>query len=139
MLFSYNWLKEYLEGAPAPDELSDRLTMSGTEIESVTRTGAAFTNVITAQIISCEKHPNAEKLLRLQIDTGDGERQIVAGIAAYYAPEDLVGRLIVVVKNLKPAKLRGEMSHGMLLAASGPDQVTVLTPLADVPPGSPVS
>lgn len=92
-----------------------------------------------ARVLAAEKHPNAEKLLRLQIDTGDGERQIVAGIAAYYAPEDLVGRLIVVVKNLKPAKLRGEMSHGMLLAASGPDQVTVLTPLADVPPGSPVS
>jgi methionyl-tRNA synthetase len=89
-----------------------------------------------ARVLQAERHPNAEKLLKLKIDVGGEERQIVAGIAPYYQPEQLEGRLIVVVANLKPAKLRGEWSHGMLLAASGPDTVTVLTPLADVPPGS---
>lgn len=89
-----------------------------------------------ARVLQAERHPNAEKLLKLKIDVGGEERQIVAGIAPYYQPEQLEGKLIVVVANLKPAKLRGEWSHGMLLAASGPDTVTVLTPLAEVPPGS---
>jgi methionyl-tRNA synthetase len=97
-----------------------------------------------ARVLKVEKHPNAEKLLKLQIDIGGEQRQIVAGIAPYYEPEQLEGRLIVVVANLKPAKLRGEWSHGMLLAASGADAatgaetVTVLSPLAAVAPGSKV-
>lgn len=91
-----------------------------------------------ARVLRVERHPNAEKLLKLQIDLGGEERQIVAGIAPYYEPEQLEGRLIVVVANLKPAKLRGEWSHGMLLAAGSADSVTVLTPLAEVPPGSKV-
>ena len=92
-----------------------------------------------ARVLKVEKHPNAEKLLKLQIDIGGEQRQIVAGIAPYYEPEQLEGRLIVVVANLKPAKLRGEWSHGMLLAASGADgrPCTVPSrPLAEVPPGS---
>lgn len=89
-----------------------------------------------ARILQADRHPNAEKLLRLQIDLGGEQRQIVAGIASHYEPDDLVGRSIVVVANLKPAKLRGEWSHGMLLAASGPDTISVLTPMRDVPPGS---
>jgi len=89
-----------------------------------------------AKVLKVEPHPNAEKLIRIAIDLGGEERQIVAGIAPYYRPEELEGKLIVVVANLKPAKLRGEWSHGMLLAASGPDTVAVLTPMRDVPPGS---
>ena len=92
-----------------------------------------------ARIEHVEAHPNAEKLLKISIEIAGERRQIVAGIAPYYRPEDLEGRLIVVVTNLKPARLRGEWSHGMLLAASGPDRVTILTPLEDVPTGSPVS
>lgn len=89
-----------------------------------------------ARILQVDQHPNAEKLIRIRIDIGGEERQIIAGIAPWYRAEDLVGKLIVVVANLKPAKLRGEWSHGMLLAASGPDTVSVLTPLREVPPGS---
>lgn len=92
-----------------------------------------------ARIEQVEPHPNAEKLLRLSIEMGGERRQIVAGIAPYYRPEDLVGRLIVVVANLKPAKLRGEWSHGMLLAASGGGTVAVLSPVSEVPTGSTVS
>lgn len=92
-----------------------------------------------ARILRVEPHPNADRLLRIQIDLGGEERQIVAGIAEYHTPADLEGRLIPVVTNLKPVKLRGEWSHGMLLAASGPDTVTVLTPMREVPPGSSVS
>jgi methionyl-tRNA synthetase len=89
-----------------------------------------------ARVVKVEPHPNAEKLLKIAIDLGTEQRQIVAGIAPYYRPEELEGRLIVVVANLKAAKLRGELSQGMLLAASGADTVAVLAPVRDVPPGS---
>ena len=92
-----------------------------------------------ARIERAEAHPNAERLLKLTVEMGGESRQIVAGIAPYYRPEELEGRLIVVVANLKPAKLRGEWSHGMLLAASGAGTVTILSPLAEVPTGSTVS
>nr|MCU0225591.1 methionine--tRNA ligase subunit beta [Acidobacteriota bacterium] len=93
-----------------------------------------------AKVLVCERHPNAEKLLRLEVDLGGERRQLVAGIASAYQPEDLVGRTIIVVANLKPAKLRGLESQGMLLAATGPDGVPhVLGPDGEVPPGSKVS
>lgn len=91
-----------------------------------------------ARVAHAEPHPNADRLLKLKIDLGGEERQIVAGIAADYKPEDLVGRLIAVVANLKPVKLRGEWSHGMLLAASSAETIALLSPNRDVPPGSPV-
>lgn len=90
-----------------------------------------------AKVLEAELHPKADRLLRLQIDVGGGERrQLVAGIAAAYRPEDLIGRNIVIVANLKPAKLRGELSQGMLLAASYGDVVSLLQPDQDLPPGA---
>ena len=81
-----------------------------------------------ATITAAEPHPNADKLLVLQIDLGTEQRQICAGIRSHYTPEELVGKQIVVVANLATAKLRGMESQGMLLAASSGDQVIVLTP-----------
>jgi tRNA-binding protein len=81
-----------------------------------------------ATITAAEPHPNADKLLVLQIDLGTEQRQICAGIRSHYRPEELVGKQIVVVANLATAKLRGMESQGMLLAASSGDQVIVLTP-----------
>ncbi len=74
--------------------------------------------MVVAMVLEAEKVEKADKLLKLKIDTGDGTRTLVAGIAQYYKPEDLVGRKIIIVKNLKPAKLRGILSQGMILAAS---------------------
>lgn len=93
------------------------------------------------KVLACEKHPNADRLLRMDVDLGGGEtRQLVAGIAPTYEPADLVGKLIVVVANLKPAKLRGLESQGMLLAAIRPDGTPrLIMPDADVPPGASVS
>jgi methionyl-tRNA synthetase len=72
-----------------------------------------------AQIVVAERIPKADKLLRLEVDLGPhGKRQILSGIAEWYAPEELVGRRIVVITNLAPRKMRGLESHGMLLAAS---------------------
>lgn len=74
--------------------------------------------MVVAKVTAAEKHPNADKLLKLTVDTGTDTRTLVAGVARYYSPEDLVGRKIIIVKNLKPAKLRGILSEGMILAAS---------------------
>ena len=88
-------------------------------------------------VLSAEKHPNADRLLVLKVDVGEPEpRQIVAGIAKVYEPEILVGKRIVVVVNLAPAKLRGVESQGMLLAAGGSDVASLLTPLHEVAAGS---
>ncbi|KRE54265.1 methionine--tRNA ligase [Paenibacillus sp. Soil522] len=86
-----------------------------------------------AQVISAEPVHKADKLLKLQLDLGYEQRQVVSGIAKFYTPEQMVGRKVICVTNLKPVKLRGEWSQGMILAASHGDQLT----LATVPDGMP--
>ncbi|MDP6568434.1 MAG: methionine--tRNA ligase subunit beta [Candidatus Marinimicrobia bacterium] len=94
----------------------------------------------TAEVLEVEKVEGADKLLRLQIKIGEENRQIVAGIAEHYSPEELVGKKIVVVANLKPAVIRGVESNGMLLAVSTNDSVVLVTPEdTDVPSGLKVS
>ena len=90
----------------------------------------------TARVESAERIPKADKLLRLVVDLGGEKRQIVAGIAATYAPEQLVGKTIVIVANLKPAKLRGVESQGMLLAADSGGGPIVVTFDREVAPGT---
>ncbi|MHC5540270.1 methionine--tRNA ligase subunit beta [Singulisphaera rosea] len=80
-----------------------------------------------AKILEARPHPNADKLMLLQIDVGGETKQIVAGIRQHYTPEQLVGKLIIVVNNLAPAMLRGETSNGMLLAATSGERVILLT------------
>ena len=104
-----------------------------------------------ARVVAAENHPNADKLLKLQLDDGSGTpRQICAGIRGHYTAEEMVGRLIIIVANLAPRKIRGEESRGMLLAASdlpkdaaaatgAERKVIVLRPDADIAPGSIVS
>lgn len=83
----------------------------------------------TAKVLEVKEHPNADRLLLLRIDVGElGERQIVAGIRGHYGVETLTGRTIVIVANLEPATLRGEESHGMLLAVKDGDAVRILQP-----------
>ena len=74
-----------------------------------------------AKVLSAERVPKSNKLLKLQVDLGTEQRQIVAGIGKKYAPEEMIGKTIVVVANLKPAKLMGVESQGMVLAAGGKD------------------
>lgn len=89
-----------------------------------------------ATVLAARPHPNADKLLLLQIKVGEVEKQIVAGIKAHYTPESLVGKQIVIVNNLAPAMLRGEESSGMLLAASDENGVVVVQPGREMTPGS---
>jgi len=74
--------------------------------------------MVVAKVLEAKKVEKADKLLQLQVDTGEDQRQLVAGVALYYKPEDLVGKKIIIIKNLKPAKIRGVESRGMILAAS---------------------
>lgn len=88
------------------------------------------------QVKVCDRVPDADKLLRLEIDLGTEVRQIVSGIAKYYSPEELVGKKVVVVTNLKPVKLRGVESNGMILAASEGNQLSVVTVPDSMPNGA---
>ena len=92
-----------------------------------------------AEVVSAEDHPNADRLLVLEMDLEGERRTIVAGIRGHYAPEDLVGKQIVVVANIEPCELRGVKSHGMMLAVKDGDKVIYLTPESAVTPGSKVS
>ena len=92
-----------------------------------------------AQVKECTRVEKSDKLLKLQLDDGTGTpRQVVSGIAAWYSPEDLIGKKIIVVANLKPAKLRGTLSQGMLLAADVGDAASVIFVSDEVPCGAKV-
>jgi methionyl-tRNA synthetase len=94
-----------------------------------------------ATVLECKPHANADKLLVLQIDLGTEKRQICAGLRQHYQPEELVGKQIVVVANLAPRQMRGEVSNGMLLAAtdSATGKVIVVSPAQPAGAGSKVS
>jgi len=94
-----------------------------------------------ATVVECIAHPNADKLLVLKIDIAGERRQICAGLRQHYSPAQLVGKQIVVVANLEPRPMRGEISQGMLLAATDPatGRVIVIGPAEAVAAGSKVS
>ncbi len=93
--------------------------------------------LIVAEVLDCEKVKRSKKLLKLQLDDGRGGRQVVSGISEWYAPEDLIGKKVIVVANLKPVKLCGEMSNGMICAADMPDgSAGVIFPDQSIPVGS---
>lgn len=89
-----------------------------------------------ANVVAAREHPNADKLLLLQVKVGDVQKQIVVGIRGHYTPDALVGRQIVIVNNLEPAMIRGEESNGMLLAASDSAGVVLLRPDRECENGS---
>ncbi len=105
------------------------------EIKRIKYDDFAKVELRTAKIKLAEKVEGADRLLRLELEVGDEERQIVAGIAEHYEPEDLAGKSIVMVYNLKPAKIRGVKSNGMLLAASTDDALKLVTIDGDFPSG----
>mgnify|MGYP003581462025 FL=1 len=92
----------------------------------------------TAKVLSAERVPKSEKLLKLQVSLGGEQRQIVAGIGKRYEPESLIGKTIVIVANLKPAKLMGIESQGMVLAAGDSEVRGLATFLEDVESGTKV-
>ena len=115
--------------------------METTPITTIEYNDFAKLDLRVATVLECKPHTNADKLLVLQIDLGGEKRQICAGLRQHYTPEQLIGKQIVVVANLAPRQMRGEISQGMLLAASDPatGKVIVITPSESATAGSKVS
>ncbi|MCH7873091.1 MAG: methionine--tRNA ligase subunit beta [Planctomycetes bacterium] len=113
----------------------------GLPTDTITFDDFAKIKLRVGRVLEASVHPNADKLLVLKVDLGDEQRQIVAGLKAFYDPASLVGKNLIIVANLAPRKMRGLESQGMLLAASTDDhsQVIIVTTDADIPPGSAVS
>lgn len=96
------------------------------------------TKLVVAEVLACEPVPETSKLLKLQIAIGEDKRQIVAGVAEFYKPEQIIGKKIIVVANLKPTKIRGIDSNGMLLAAKKGKELKLVTVDGDIPSGATV-
>jgi methionyl-tRNA synthetase len=109
-------------------------TMEPFSEEIVTIDDVAKLDLRVGLVVKAEKVPKTDKLLRLQVDVGKETRQIISSIAHIYTPEEMTGKKIIVIVNLKPAKFRGEDSSGMLFAAG--EEASLLVPLKDVPPGT---
>lgn len=118
------------------DEPVVEATQEKAESEIITIEEFARMDLRVAEVKAAEKMKKADKLLVLTLQVGDEERTVVSGIAQWYTPEELVGKKVVLVANLKPTKLRGVMSEGMILAAHEGDQLEVLTLAPDFPSGS---
>lgn len=99
----------------------------------------AKVELATAKVLTCEKVAKSDKLLKLTLDVAGKERTVVSGIAQYYTPEYMVGKTVVIVKNLKPVKLRGILSEGMILCASNGKDVVFVTPEKEIESGSGVN
>jgi methionyl-tRNA synthetase len=115
--------------APAPAASPAKIAEPVEGVALIEYEDFAKVELQVATIVEAEKVPKADKLLKLQLEVGEERRQIVSGIAQHYAPEDLVGKRIILVANLKPKSLRGVESHGMLLAATAPDGTLSLVTL----------
>lgn len=125
-------LNSIIKNNEAKDETKEEETLPEISIDDF-----AKVELIVAQVMECEKVKKSKKLLKLQLDDGRGGRQVVSGIAEWYSPEDLIGKKVIVVANLKPVKLCGEMSNGMICAADMPDgSAGVIFPDQNIPVGS---
>ncbi|MGA9116720.1 MAG: methionine--tRNA ligase [Bacteroidota bacterium] len=124
--------KIHAGGEPAPQPASGKA--------EVTLDDFARLDLRVGRVTQCERVPRSDRLLKLMVDVGGQTRQVLAGVARYYEPEALVGKSVVVVFNLKPARLMGHESQGMVLAASdGEGRLVLVAPEGEIRPGSAVS
>ena len=118
----YSWLKEFVDFDWTPEELANRLTLSGLEVEGIEKVGKTFSGVVIGKVISRAKHPNADKLSVCQVDYGKGPMQIVCGApnveAGQTVPVAVVGAILPENFEIKKAKIRGEESNGMICSKS---------------------
>lgn len=147
MKTSINWLKQYIDIPWSPRELAERLTMAGLEVEGIDETGAVPEGVVVGEILSRDKHPNADKLSVCQVNVGTAEPvQIVCGApncdTGVKAPVALPGAVLAAGFKIKKAKLRGVESAGMLCSARelelGDDQSGIMHLPAEAAPGRPL-
>lgn len=123
--------------APKPAVAAKATTVAPVTTDEITIDEFAKMDLRVVKVLACEKVEKADKLLKLTVDLGSEQRTIVSGIAKHYTPEELVGRNVVMIVNLKPAKIRGIESRGMVLAASCDDKLTLVA-APDMPAGSKV-
>ena len=124
-------LEKLAESADKKEEKKD--------VEYITIDDFSKVKLAAAKVLTCEKVEGSDKLLKMTLDAGGETRVVVSGIARHYSPEYMVGKTVVIVKNLKPAKLKGITSEGMILCASDGKDVVFVSPEKEVAPGSEVS
>jgi methionyl-tRNA synthetase len=130
------FIKTKMQGLAAP--VVEKKEEKPEELPEITIDDFMKVDLRVAEVIACEPIKKADKLLKLQLDLGYEKRQVVSGIAQYYKPEELVGRKVICITNLKPVKLRGELSQGMILAGSKDGQLSLATVDQTLPIGSKV-
>src|SRR5579862_355259 len=142
MKFSETWLRSLVDIAADRDALVHRLTMAGLEVEGVEPIGASLDGVVVAEIIGCEKHPNADKLRVCQVATGDATLQIVCGApnarVGLKAPLAKIGATLLNGVEIQQAALRGVDSHGMLCSAKELGVDADASGLMELPADAPV-
>ncbi|HCT52723.1 MAG TPA: phenylalanine--tRNA ligase subunit beta, partial [Balneola sp.] len=153
MKISYNWLQEFIDLDLSPEELADKLTLIGLEVEGIEEFGTTLEGVIVGEVLETKPHPNADKLKICIVDLGDEKVQIVCGAnnvaAGQKVPVATVGSTLPIKLDdgsfltLKKAKLRGEESHGMICAEDelglGTDHDGIMVLDSSLETGTPVS
>ena len=134
-----SYIKMKMQGtAPKPEEKKEESTTSLEDMEEISIGDFMKVDLRVAEVIEAEPVKKADKLLKLQLDLGYEKRQVVSGIAQYYKPEELVGQRVICVTNLKPVKLKGELSQGMILAGSQDGKLALATVPDSLPLGAKV-
>ena len=122
------YIREQMQASvKTPQEETKKEVAEVPEVPEITIDDFMKVDLRVATVTACEPVPKANKLLKLQVDLGYEQRQVVSGIAEHYKPEELIGQKVIVVANLKPVKLRGELSQGMILAGSHEGVLTLAT------------
>lgn len=128
-----NYIKEQMKG-PAPQEPKDE--KESEDAPEITIDDFMKVELRVAEVLECEPVKKTDKLLKFQLDLGYEKRQVVSGIAEFYQPEDLIGKKVIVVTNLKPVKLRGEISQGMILSGEKDGKLSIATIDSSIPNGA---
>jgi methionyl-tRNA synthetase len=127
------YIKAHMQGGAPAKQTEEK---QAPKAEEITVDDFAKVDLRVAEVVHAEPVKNADKLLKLKLDLGDEQRQVVSGIAQFYKPEDLIGKKVICVANLKPVKLRGELSEGMILAGEENGVLSVATVDKDIPNGT---
>lgn len=134
-----DYIKKQMQGnEPEVEEKKESVIEEIPEVDEITIDDFMKVELRVAEVLEVEPVKKADKLLKLQLDLGYEKRQVVSGIAQYYKPEELVGKKVICVTNLKPVKLRGELSQGMILAGSSDGKLSVATVDNSLPNGAKV-
>ncbi len=131
-------LKRHKESQKEDKKVQKQAEKEDKEVEEISIDDFFKTQLKVAKVIACEKVEKSNKLLKLTLSLGNEERTVASGIANYYKPEELIGKKVVLVANLKPAKLCGIVSQGMVLCAEKDGKVVLVSPETDMPEGSTV-